>query len=88
MIADEIQSGGFRTGKFMAMENFNVRADIVCMSKSIGGGIPLGATLSTGRIMSWPPGTHANTLAEICLLRPEDWLRLNSWKRAGSGKSS
>jgi 4-aminobutyrate aminotransferase len=61
MIADEIQSGGFRTGKFMAMENFDVRADIVCMSKSIGGGIPLGATLSTEKIMSWPPGTHANT---------------------------
>ncbi|MCZ7399754.1 MAG: aspartate aminotransferase family protein [Candidatus Methanoperedens sp.] len=61
LIADEIQSGGFRTGKFMAMENFDVRADIVCMSKSIGGGIPLGATLSSGGIMSWPPGTHANT---------------------------
>lgn len=61
LIADEIQSGGFRTGKFMAMENFGVRADIVCMSKSIGGGIPLGATLSSGRIMSWQPGTHANT---------------------------
>jgi 4-aminobutyrate aminotransferase len=61
MIADEIQSGGFRTGKFMAMENFDVRADIVCMSKSIGGGIPLGATLSSSGIMSWPPGTHANT---------------------------
>lgn len=61
LIADEIQSGGFRTGKFMAMENFGVRADIVCMSKSIGGGIPLGATLSSSKIMSWPPGTHANT---------------------------
>ncbi len=61
LIADEVQSGGFRTGKFMAMENFGVRADIVCMSKSIGGGIPLGATLSTGEIMSWPPGAHANT---------------------------
>ncbi len=61
MIADEIQSGGFRTGKFMAMENFGVRADIVCMSKSIGGGIPLGATLSTKEIMSWPSGAHANT---------------------------
>lgn len=61
LIADEIQSGGFRTGKFMAMENFGVRADIVCMSKSIGGGIPLGATLSTDRIMSWEPGAHANT---------------------------
>ena len=61
LISDEIQSGGFRTGKFMAMENFDVRADIVCMSKSIGGGIPLGATLSSSEIMSWPPGTHANT---------------------------
>ncbi len=61
LIADEIQSGGFRTGKFMAMENFDVKADIVCMSKSIGGGIPLGATLSSGEIMSWAPGTHANT---------------------------
>lgn len=61
MISDEIQSGGFRTGKFLALENFDVRADIVCMSKSIGGGIPLGATLSSSRIMSWPPGTHANT---------------------------
>jgi len=61
LIADEVQSGGFRTGKFMAMENFGVRADIVCMSKSIGGGIPLGATLSTNEIMSWPPGAHANT---------------------------
>ncbi|GFO95980.1 4-aminobutyrate aminotransferase [groundwater metagenome] len=61
LIADEIQSGGFRTGKFMAMENFGVRADIVCMSKSIGGGIPLGATLSTDKIMSWESGAHANT---------------------------
>ncbi|MDD5473962.1 MAG: aspartate aminotransferase family protein [Candidatus Methanoperedens sp.] len=61
LIADEIQSGGFRTGKFMAMENFGVRADIVCMSKSIGGGIPLGATLSSSEIMSWHPGVHANT---------------------------
>ncbi len=61
LIADEIQSGGFRTGKFMALENFGVRADIVCMSKSIGGGIPLGATLSSSEIMSWHPGVHANT---------------------------
>ncbi len=61
LIADEIQSGGFRTGKFMAMENFGVRADIVCMSKSIGGGIPLGATLSTDKIMRWEPGAHSNT---------------------------
>jgi len=61
LVADEIQSGGFRTGKFMALENYDVRADIVCMSKSIGGGIPLGATLASREIMSWPKGAHANT---------------------------
>jgi 4-aminobutyrate aminotransferase len=61
LIADEVQSGGYRTGKFMALENFSVRADIVCMSKPIGGGMPLGATLSSSEIMSWPEGTHANT---------------------------
>ena len=34
----------------------------MCLSKSLGGGMPLGATtLSTAEIMSWPPGTHANT---------------------------
>lgn len=60
-ISDEVQSGGFRTGKFLAMDNFGVRADIVCMSKSIGGGLPLGATMSTDKIMTWQPGTHANT---------------------------
>ena len=45
----------------MAMENFGVRADIVCMAKALGGGLPLGATLSSSSIMDWPPGTHSNT---------------------------
>lgn len=58
---DEVQAGCFRTGKFLAMENFGVKPDIVSLSKAIGGGIPLGATVSTERIMDWPPGAHANT---------------------------
>ncbi|MBI4019510.1 MAG: aminotransferase class III-fold pyridoxal phosphate-dependent enzyme [Candidatus Aenigmarchaeota archaeon] len=61
LCADEVQSGCYRTGKFMAMENFGVRADIVSMSKAIGGGIPLGATLSSNKVMNWPSGAHANT---------------------------
>ncbi|HUW67043.1 MAG TPA: aminotransferase class III-fold pyridoxal phosphate-dependent enzyme [Candidatus Nanoarchaeia archaeon] len=61
MVADEVQAGCFRTGTFMAMENFGVRADIVCMAKALGSGLPLGAMLSGSEIMDWPPGTHSNT---------------------------
>ncbi|MCL7415791.1 MAG: aminotransferase class III-fold pyridoxal phosphate-dependent enzyme [ANME-2 cluster archaeon] len=61
MVADEVQAGCYRTGTFMAMENFGVRADIVCMAKALGGGLPMGAMLSDHDIMDWPPGTHSNT---------------------------
>jgi 4-aminobutyrate aminotransferase len=61
MVADEVQAGCFRTGTFMAMENFGVRADIICMAKALGGGLPLGAMMSGSQIMDWPPGTHSNT---------------------------
>jgi 4-aminobutyrate aminotransferase len=61
LVTDEVQSGCYRTGKFTAMENFNVTPDIIAMSKSIGGGVPLGATISSRKIMDWPSGSHANT---------------------------
>jgi 4-aminobutyrate aminotransferase len=58
---DEVQSGCYRTGKFLAMEHFKVRSDIVSLSKAIGGGIPLGATIANKDVMDWPLGSHANT---------------------------
>ncbi|MBI2076354.1 MAG: aminotransferase class III-fold pyridoxal phosphate-dependent enzyme [Candidatus Aenigmarchaeota archaeon] len=58
---DEVQAGCYRTGKFLAIENFGVKPDIVSLSKAIGGGIPLGATVANKKIMDWVPGTHANT---------------------------
>ena len=61
MVADEVQAGCYRTGTFMAMENFGVRADIVCMAKALGGGLPMGAMLSGEEVMDWPPGVHSNT---------------------------
>jgi 4-aminobutyrate aminotransferase len=61
LIADEIQSGCFRTGTFLASEQFGVKADIVCLSKAIGGGLPLGVTVARDEIMTWPPGSHAST---------------------------
>ncbi|WP_406661665.1 aminotransferase class III-fold pyridoxal phosphate-dependent enzyme [Methanolobus sp. ZRKC3] len=61
LVADEIQTGCYRTGTFMAMENFGVKADIVCMAKALGSGLPMGAMLADHSLMDWPPGTHANT---------------------------
>ncbi len=62
LCVDEVQSGCFRTGKFLAIDNFKTKPDIVSMSKAIGGGAPLGATISTSKIMKqWPRGSHANT---------------------------
>ncbi len=61
LIADEVQSGCFRTGTFLASEHFGVKADIVCLAKAIGGGLPLGITVARDEIMTWPPGSHAST---------------------------
>jgi 4-aminobutyrate aminotransferase len=61
LVTDEIQSGCFRTGKFLASEHFDVKPDIVCLSKALGGGLPLGAAVSSEKVMSWPRGTHAST---------------------------
>lgn len=45
LIADEVQTGVGRTGKFLAMENFGIKADITSLAKGLGGGLPIGATL-------------------------------------------
>ena len=61
LVADEVQSGCFRTGRFLASEHFGVMPDIVCLAKAIGGGLPLGLTVARDEIMTWPRGSHAST---------------------------
>ena len=61
LVADEVQAGCFRTGPFLAMRNFEVRADISCLAKALGGGLPMGAMLADRELMDWPPGVHSNT---------------------------
>lgn len=61
LVADEVQTGCFRTGPFLAMENFEVRADISCLAKALGAGLPIGAMLADSDLMNWPPGVHSNT---------------------------
>lgn len=53
MIADEVQTGMGRTGKFLAVEHENIQPDIVLISKSLSGGlVPTGAVLSTDEIFA------------------------------------
>jgi 4-aminobutyrate aminotransferase len=61
LVADEVQSGMGRTGRFFAMEHFDVVPDITCIAKGIANGLPLGAIVASAEIMSWEPGSHANT---------------------------
>lgn len=53
-IADEVQSGAGRTGKFLAIEHSGVIPDIVTMAKSIGSGLPISATTGKAEIMDAP----------------------------------
>lgn len=62
IIADEIQSGLGRTGKFFGFEHFDVRPDIVAVAKPLGGGLPLGAFLGNERVADTLTfGVHGTT---------------------------
>ena len=61
LIADEVQSGMGRTGKWWAIEHWGVEPDIVCSAKGIASGLPLGAMIAREHISTWPAGSHGNT---------------------------
>jgi len=61
LVADEIQSGVGRTGKFLAVEHWSVTPDIITLAKGLGSGMPIGAILGTDKVMSWPSGSHGST---------------------------
>lgn len=62
MIIDEVQSGMGRTGKMFALDHHEgVKADIVCMAKGIGSGMPIGVCTAKADIMDWHKGAHAST---------------------------
>lgn len=62
LVADEIQCGIGRTGRFFGYEHLGLQPDIVVVAKAVGGGLPLGAFLGTaemGSVMTF--GVHGTT---------------------------
>ncbi len=60
VIVDEVQTGLMRTGKMFACEHYGIQPDIICLAKALGGGLPLGATI-THKEFDFAPGQHSNT---------------------------
>ena len=62
MVIDEVQTGMGRTGKWFGFENFGVVPDIMSLAKALGGGVPVGAVVTTDEIAKvMTPGTHGTT---------------------------
>jgi 4-aminobutyrate aminotransferase/(S)-3-amino-2-methylpropionate transaminase len=54
LIADEVQTGFGRTGKLFAMENYDVKPDLMTMAKSLAGGYPLSGVVGRAEVMDAP----------------------------------
>jgi len=63
LIADEIQSGMGRTGRWWAIEHSGVEPDILTTAKGIASGMPIGAFIARDSVWTWPPGAHGSTFA-------------------------
>ena len=61
LIADEVQSGMGRTGRWWAIEHWDVEPDIWLAAKGIASGMPLGAMIARKSVMTWRPGSHGST---------------------------
>jgi acetylornithine/LysW-gamma-L-lysine aminotransferase len=61
LVMDEVQTGFGRTGRMFAHQHYNLKPDILCVAKSIAGGLPMGATLFGPRVGELQPQTHGST---------------------------
>ncbi len=69
LVADEVQSGMGRTGKWWACDHAGIEPDIICSAKGIASGMPLSAIIARASVMNWTPGAHASTFGgnPVCI---------------------
>src|ERR1700690_3080421 len=78
MVADEVQSGMGRTGKWWAVDYAGVEPDIICTAKGIASGMPLSAMIARKSVIDWKPGAHASTFGgnPVCIAAALATIRL------------
>jgi len=60
LIVDEVQTGAYRTGEFLASNLYEIEPDIITMAKGIGGGVPIGVVMTKHKDIL-TPGDHGST---------------------------
>lgn len=60
LMIDEVQSGVFRSGEFLAAQKFGIVGDVVTLAKGLAGGVPIGAAITT-KIDVFSPSDHGST---------------------------
>ena len=88
LVADEVQSGMGRTGKWWAVDYAGVEPDIICTAKGIASGMPLSAVIARASVMDWKPGAHASTFGgnPVCIAASLATLRLLEEKYMANAK--
>ncbi len=78
LVADEVQSGMGRTGKWWASDYAGIEPDILCTAKGIASGMPLSAIITKANVMDWKPGAHASTFGgnPVCIAASLATLKL------------
>jgi len=62
MVADEVQSGFGRTGKFFAVEHYGITPDVMAVAKGIASGLPISGVITRSDLAAkWLPGSHGGT---------------------------
>ena len=61
LVIDEVQSGFGRTGKMFAYQHYDITPDMLCVAKSLAGGIPMGAVLLGPAVKNLGAGLHGST---------------------------
>jgi acetylornithine/LysW-gamma-L-lysine aminotransferase len=61
LVIDEVQTGFGRTGTMFAYEQYEVAPDILCLAKSIAGGLPMGAIAFSRKVGELPKRSHSTT---------------------------
>jgi acetylornithine aminotransferase len=60
LMVDEVQTGVYRTGEFLASNLYGIEPDVITLAKGLGGGVPIGVVMTSKKEI-FAPGDHGST---------------------------